>query len=266
MTLPGCERLTVLITVKTYPNSSQRHEEAVCTAGVTADAQWIRLYPINFRRLDKKLQFKKYQWVSVDVHPKGNAGDRRPESRKPELHTLELRDFVPSSDGWRARRELIDRLPHRTLKECQDAYNRDRTSLSVVVPSEIIDLKVTPNDDKKWNTKFQSDYEQIDLFGEKPLKLERLPYKFQYVFRCKDDDKPHTIMIEDWEVGQLFLKMRDQHESEDTAVKMVRRKFLEELCSPEKDTRFFMGTHSRWETWLVIGVFYPPKDPQLELF
>jgi len=43
----------ILITVKTYPTpSSMRQEEVVCTAGLSEDGKWIRIYPVPFRRLE----------------------------------------------------------------------------------------------------------------------------------------------------------------------------------------------------------------------
>ena len=57
----------VLITVKTYPTISKKYDELVCTAGFTEDGNWIRLYPIPFRTLDYVNQYKKYDWVEVDL-------------------------------------------------------------------------------------------------------------------------------------------------------------------------------------------------------
>ena len=66
-------------------------------------------------------------------------------------------------------------------------------------------------------------------------------------------------MCEDWELGALFLKEWDRHSSAEKAADSVRRKFLTEICGSTRDTRFFMGTHFPWNTWLVLGVFWPPR-------
>lgn len=57
----------IFITVKTYPNPSASYVETVCTAGIIENEGWIRLYPIPFRVSDEYKQFKKYQWITVDV-------------------------------------------------------------------------------------------------------------------------------------------------------------------------------------------------------
>jgi hypothetical protein len=41
------EKKTVLVTVKTYPEHSQKHKTVVCTSGITDEGEWIRLYPIK---------------------------------------------------------------------------------------------------------------------------------------------------------------------------------------------------------------------------
>lgn len=75
-------------------------------------------------------------------------------------------------------------------------------------------------------------------------------------------------MCEDWELGVLFLKELDKLGNETQAVKSVKRKYLNEICSPKNDTQFFMGTTFPYHSWVVLGVFYPPKieTQQLSLF
>jgi len=46
------ERKKVYIVVKTYPTISKKYSEIVCTAGILENGDWIRLYPIPFRKLD----------------------------------------------------------------------------------------------------------------------------------------------------------------------------------------------------------------------
>ena len=58
----------------------------------------------------------------------------------------------------------------------------------------------------------------------------------------------------------LFLNEASRLKSDEAAAESVRKKFLGELCREDKDTRFFMGTHFPYNTWLVLGVFWPPKQ------
>jgi hypothetical protein len=73
-------------------------------------------------------------------------------------------------------------------------------------------------------------------------------------------------MCEDWELGTLFLNESARLGSDEAAAESVKKKFLGELCRPDKDTRFFMGTFWPYNTWLVLGVFWPPKIAEKMLF
>lgn len=108
---------------------------------------------------------------------------------------------------------------------------------------------------------------QFNLFSGPPKQLEKLPYKFSYVFRCADTgEKPHSAMIEDWELGVLYRKEVERLGDEQAAVASVRKKFFNQMCHPSRDTRLLMGTVFPYNTWVVIGVFWPPKATQETLF
>lgn len=70
----------VLITVKTYPTLSQKYNELVCTAGIRDDGQWVRIYPLPFRKLEYKKRYQKYQWMAFPLVK--NESDPIPESYK----------------------------------------------------------------------------------------------------------------------------------------------------------------------------------------
>lgn len=76
----------VLITVKTYPLPSGKYDELVCTAGILPDGKLIRIYPIPFRALSFDAQYKKYEWIELDLTR--NTDDFRPESYRP-LHGID---------------------------------------------------------------------------------------------------------------------------------------------------------------------------------
>jgi hypothetical protein len=249
----------------TYPHPSSKYQETVCTAGITESREWVRLYPVNYRYRPSHQKFKKWQQIEIALAPRGHGGDRRAESREPDLSTLRIcGEALSTKDGWRDRRAIIDAMPHHTVKQLEGLYDANRISLGVVRPKRVLDLKATKVE-AEWPAKYQQLWSQLWLFGEqKPL--HKLPYKFQYLFECEDDAKPRQVMNEDWELGMLFLKERDRKGSEQAAVESVRQKFLDEICRQDKDTRFFMGTRHPYNEWLVIGTFWPPKEPQGTLF
>jgi hypothetical protein len=260
---PSFSNTKVLITVMTYPHPSESHQELVCTAGITEAGEWVRLYPIDYRYRPRNQQFRKYQWIEIGLAAQGAGNDNRRESRNPDLESIRLLgEPLSTKDGWRARREIVDRMPHHTRIELEALYDSQKVSLGIVRPTEILDLKVEAVD-RDWKPQWQATLNQFSLFSGPPKHLEKLPYKFSYVFRCTDSgEKPHTAMIEDWELGVLYRKEVERLGDEKAAVANVRKKFLEEICGLLKDTRFFMGTVFPYNSWVVIGVFWPPKETQ----
>tara|TARA_R110002049_G_scaffold309268_1_gene519582 strand:- start:113130 stop:113921 length:792 start_codon:yes stop_codon:yes gene_type:complete len=257
----------VLITVKTYPHPSKGYQELVCTAGVSESGEWIRLYPVDYRYRPKEQQFEKYQWIEVDLEKSDPGKDNRPESFRPDLESIRvLGERMNTDDNWRERREIIDKLPHRTLNEWKAEHDKDKTSLGIVKPSRIIDMEIREVKDPEWKSEWKALFSQMRLFGPAQKPLTKLPYSFHYIFECEDDDKPHTAMCEDWELGTLFLKEVDRLGSEGAAADSVKKKYFDQMCSEKKDTRFFMGTRFPYNVWLVLGVFWPPKIMQRELF
>lgn len=245
----------------TYPHPSQSYRELICTAGVTEDGKWVRLYPIDYRYRPHNQKFRKYQWIEVELAEQGAKNDQRKESRKPFLDSIRLLgEPLDTKNNWEARRNLIDKLPMHTLNEFKMFYNQSQTSLGIVRPTRVLDLTIEKLD-PDWKPEQQKALDQLRLFGPQPKHLAKIPFKFSYVFECEDSSKPHNAMITDWELGVLYLKEIDRLGNEWEAAKSVKRKFLDELCGPDKDTRFFMGTVLPYNTWIVIGVFWPPKAP-----
>ena len=130
-------------------------------------------------------------------------------------------------------------------------------SLSIIKPLSIEDFywrEVSRN----WSEKQLWVLNRLSLF-EKNRPLEKIPYQFRYKFKCEEPNcQGHDMLIEDWEVMQLYRSMRDKYGEEQGLIK-VKEKFLNEICSPERDTYFIVGTVLAHGTWIIIGTFWPPK-------
>lgn len=226
----------------------------------------MRLYPIDFRHRPKGQQFKKYQWIKVNLKTRASSEDKRKESREPDLHSITLLGPpLSTKNQWAERREIIDRLPQKTLEQLKSLYNEDKTSLGIVQPYTIHDLEIK-RVDGEWKQSWKGLYAQLDLFGRTMLPLRKIPFKFSYVFSCADSPtRRHAAMIEDWELGALWLKLFKESGNEELAAEKVKQKYLDEICAPDKDTRFFMGTVYPYNSWVVLGVFWPPRRRQLSL-
>ncbi len=252
------KRTRVLITIKTYPLPSKSYQELVCTAGVLEDGTFIRLYPVPFRYQDYWRWYKKYQWIEVEVEK--NLDDKRKESFRPNLDSIRpLGVALDTKKKWQKRREIVLAQGAKSMEELWELQEADNTSLGIVKPKDIPEFIIEP-DEADWKPEQRQLFQQLRLFGPQQKPLDKIPYKFSYKFKCDDPRcNGHQMMIEDWEIGQLYLAMRDKFGSPEVAVEKVREKFLDQMCAPRKDTHFFVGTIARYGTWIILGVFWPDK-------
>jgi len=266
----AAERLRVLITVKTYPIPSAKYDELVCTAGVLESGDFIRLYPIRFRDLPFSQQYRKYQWIEVEA-AKHTGRDARKESYRPREETLQvLGEPIDTRHDWaeRAKYALAKRAP--SMEALYDLQKQDNTSLGVIRPQEVLDLEVSEDADD-WKPQFKEALRQQRLWDDRSATFEpprKVPWKFHCRFRCDDTrcKGNHRMMIEDWEAGALYWNCVDRGDSPTEAAAKVKQKFLDQMCSPKIDTHFFVGTVLAHGTWVVIGVFWPPKSQVGTLF
>jgi hypothetical protein len=267
----------VLIVVKTYPTISEKYTELACTAGFREDGSWIRLYPIPFRLLEKEQQYKKYQWVEANIVRK--TGDPRPESHRiVGTSEIKLLDEVSTDRDWADRRKLIleNQRIFTNLREIIDLAHENRVSLVVFKPSEFLAL-VAETTEPEWPQNkingILNSMKQGHLFEDQNLEdfkiMPKLPYKFSY--RFKDDAGVESkLMIEDWEIGQLYWNCEKRY-GKDQAVQKVRQKYMDDFVKT-KDLHLFLGTTYQWHVrkapnpFVIIGTFHPPHITQNSLF
>lgn len=264
------ERLRVLITVKTYPIPSVRYDELVCTAGVNESGDFIRLYPIRFRDLPFSHRYRKYQWIEVDAE-KHTGRDTRKESYRPREDTLKIcGEPIPTQpDNWAQRARYALAKTSTSMEELHDLQRLDRTSLGVLRPKEIIDLEIS-RDEEDWKPQFVEALKQQRLWDDRTATREpprKVPWKFHYRFNCDDNRcTGHKMMIEDWEVGALYLNCIDKGATPEEAAAKVKAKFFDQMCATDQDTHLFVGTVLAHATWVVIGVFWPRREELGPLF
>jgi hypothetical protein len=265
----------VLITVKTYPTISTKYDELVCTAGFTEDGKWIRIYPIQFRKLGYENQYKKYDWIEIDLVK--NEEDFRPESFRP--HSLETEpqtvSTINTDNHWEERKKVVLNKVYNNMELLiEEAKNKEIcTSLAVFKPHKVIDF-IWEDVDRFWNKDKIDKMQQLSIFEKSEGSnnpIRKLPFKFSYIFE-DITGKRRTLMIEDWEVGALFWKYPD----EKVACEKVKQKYFDDFAKT-KDLHFFLGTtklhhYVSRNPFVIIGTFHPtiPKaskvEPQLSLF
>lgn len=272
----------VLILVKTYPVISSSYVELVCTAGMREDGTWVRIYPVSFRRMNKKSKYEKYQWVSLEL--KKRDRDFRPESYSPvNLDSIQLGETV---DRWEDRWKVIRKSRIFTnMNELVRLSKKENGALSLAVfkPSKIKRFVVRKTE-SQWPKEKLKKIEQwrkqgtlLDDENDEEIRrtfqvVTKIPYSFSYEFE-DDAGTPHRMNIEDWETGRLFLRYWKPGDPEEPAIEKVRAKYEE--MSRSEHLHFYLGTvfenHQKGypNPFSIIGVFAPKRmsnDIQETLF
>lgn len=268
----------VLIAVKTYPTISSKYDELVCTAGFREDGSWIRVYPVPFRKKSYDQQYKKYDWVEIDLVK--NKSDFRPESYRPYSHDSEIKiiGHIGTQNEWAARKKVALNNVYTNLSKliAEAKEKKTCTSLAVFKPKKIIAFtveQVSREWDKEKLAKLEAERKQGNLFmqPENPFEVvKKLPYKFSYIF-LDEEDKKSTMMIEDWEIGQLYWNTLASYEgNEPKAVAAVKTKYYDDFAMT-KDLYLFLGTtqlhhFTSHNPFMIIGTFHPKYNLQTSLF
>jgi hypothetical protein len=146
-----------------------------------------------------------------------------------------------------------------------EKLTEENASLGVVKP-ELLDVKIEIN-----STEIYDRQQYFDLMGdflvEKREKV-KMPVELRYHFRCKNDSacKGHKIILLDWELNELARNIMRTDTDPISIEEKIKYKFYNSM--QEKDLYFVMGTHFRFKTWMIIGIFYLKKkdEKQKNLF
>lgn len=265
----------ILISVTTYPLPSRSYDELVCTAGFLEDGSWIRIYPVPLSWLNQiknDTGFKKYTWIEIDIK-KAKAADFRPESYSPNNYKIKILDTLDTKDYWKKRKKIcLENVYTNKVKLIQDSQKPKNISLVTFKPSKIIDF-IIEEDEKEWKDEWKELRKQTDLFAEiesDPEKLiPKVPFKFYYVFE-DDEGVSSRLMIEDWEIFELYKNCLKRTGSEKQAAVLVKKKYFD-LFTTKNDIYLFLGTTMEWHRrrspnpFVIIGVFYPLIERQFSL-
>jgi hypothetical protein len=258
------ETKRALIVVRTYPTPAKKGVEVSCTAAITDNGNWLRLFPVPYRFLSQDQRFRKYQWVEVTVT---KASDHRPESYKLKPDSIRIiSEPLSTANEWQARKNIVFPLRAHCLcclmRQCKA---HGHPTLGLFRPKVIESLVIRP-ENPGWTSAQLAVLRQGHLFDRMPDKeLEKVPFSFRYHFRCDETEcSGHKMICTDWEMGQAWRKWKAKY-GEGWEAKF-RQRYEQEMIQ-KNDTHFFVGTvHRHPETWIIVGLFNPPKPSKLGLF
>ena len=250
----------ILVLVKTYPNLSQKYVETVCAAGITDKGEWRRLYPIPFRKLPFEKRFKKFDWIEVDTQKNDKEKLRRSESHKINPDSIKILRNLGTGQNrdWAERNKILLPLAKKSLEELEELKDSKRITLGLVKPKELIDFTLTPLEECRDWEKDLIEGTQQTLFGEYKSPLDKIPWKFSYVFKC-DDPKcnGHSLMCEDWELLESWRSWKNTYKTDELLWQKFKQKYFDWMKN--RNLHFIIGTESRFNKFLIIGLYYPPK-------
>lgn len=285
MSTQSARREEVLMIVKTYPTPSSKYGELVCTAGIRLrDNTWIRIYPYPFRQAKTSEQFEKYDIIEVALEKE--TKDPRPDSFKlydlnsirklrhlgPERHWTERMSFIRTTSA-----DSVASLMQGMLSEDKTKWGKSILPVPVLSASAKLSWDYRGEewkDEDLEKLKSAANPNQLSLFATEEAKnyfqtLKRIPYTFRLTFKDLTE-KEYTFPVLDWEIAQLFLKVRSVTGSDESALDKVRFKIENQIFKTDNEVFIILGNiHHRFkkrDSLAVDGFIYPKRQQQFSLF
>jgi hypothetical protein len=255
------EKKRVLVTVKAYPEKSKKYNTTVCTAGITEDGEWIRLYPIPYSSFLGLEKIQRYDWIEVEYEKAKGEKLGRKESYRVRDGSVRIVDRslsqgkIKGKTPWAERNDIILPKCAPSLEYLEKQYKKDKTSLGLIKPAEVLRFYVREPLQQPPNSK---EY-QCSLDNQVIPIVANIPHIFAYEFISPEfeNGRKHDIMCEDWELFESYRSWWKKYPDVNLLWENLHKKFFDFMM--KQDLYFYMGMYSQMPTWLIIGIYYPPK-------
>lgn len=250
------KRVTVI--TKAYPEPSRKHGDVACTAGITEDGEWIRMYPIDIRHFVGENKISKFDVIEVECEKDTGEKLGRKESHKIRPDSIKIvdRSLTQPNVDWIRRNALLLPKLNTSIESLQELYGQDKTSLGLIRPKQIVDFIKTQELQKYENNSWSY---TLTLDGQKIPHVTQIPHIFKYVFTCPGcKGSEHTMQCEDWELFASYRSWGNNYTDLETLWAKLKEKYFDWMLK-ERDLYFVMGMYSQYPTWFIIGIYYPPK-------
>ncbi|UCF09146.1 MAG: hypothetical protein JSW28_05575 [Thermoplasmata archaeon] len=251
------EKKRVTVITKAYPEPSAKYGDVACTAGITDEREWIRLYPIDMRHFIGKDKISKFDIIEVEVKKDKDKLERK-ESHKVRSDSIRIidRNLTKPKADWEARNKIILGKLDNSVEALRDSYDEDKTSLGLIEPSILLDFIKTEEleiyEKNGWSF-------TLNLDGKVITKVTKIPHIFKYRFTCPGcREGEHIMQCEDWELFESYRSWGPLYGDPETLWKKIRGRFFFWM-KQKRNLYFLMGMYSQYPTWFIIGIYYPPK-------
>lgn len=245
--------LEILVNCKTYPSVSTKYTETVCTGGVDRDGNFIRLYPIPFRFLEKDEQYKRWDVIRVKAYR--DTKDIRPESWHyvPGTPIEVIGRAESETDRWQWMKSV---LFHGT----EDLERQELTNGLVEI--EPVEFYWKP-DDAEWSERQKNVIFQGNLFAEKDdisLMAARVPWQFRLKYREIATGREGDGKVLAWSYYVGFLRQKSSLGDDEQALKAVADTVRNRIFAPGNRVFAIFGTHHRFGSWMISAIYHVPKE------
>ncbi len=252
------ETKRVTIITKAYPEQSKRHGSVACTAGITDEQEWIRLYPIDMRHFVGSSKISKFDVIEVECKKdRDKLGRKESYKVRPDSIAIVDKSLTKPKADWEKRNQII--LPKKvtSMQVLRQQFEEEKTSIGLLKPKEVIDLIKTEDlqifEKESWSF-------TVNLDGVKIPNVYKIPHVLKYKFTCDCcDNSEHTMQCEDWELFEAYRRWGIHYGDPHLLWKKLKERFFTWMTQ-KRDLYFIMGTHSQYPTWFIIGLYYPPKQ------
>ncbi len=251
------EKKRITIVTKAYPEYSKRHGSVACTAGITEDGEWIRLYPIDMRHFIGDEKISKFDIIEVECAPHSDKLSRR-ESHKVRPDSIKIidRSLTKPKADWKKRNAIVLPMRNDSIELLEQDFKNHKTSLGLIKPTQFLEfIKTAPlqiHERESWSC-------TINLDGQMIPQVTEIQHIFKYRFKCQGcTDGEHIMQCEDWELFEAYRSWGNRYQNADILWTKLQERFFEWMIK-ERDLHFIMGTHSQYPTWFIVGLYYPPK-------
>lgn len=261
------EKKKVLVTVKAYPEKSKKHGTTVCTAGITDEGEWIRLYPMPYSSFFGPSKIQRYDWIEIECKKAIDEKLGRKESyrvRDGSVNIIDRSLSLEKTKGkvpWAKRDTVVLPKVAPSLEDLDEQYLEDKTSLGLIKPKELIDFFTReelqqPPEPKEFQRSLDNQIIPI---------IDTIPHIFAYKFRCFGciDGKTHNIMCEDWELFESYRSWWKHYPDVKILWEKLHYKFFDFMKN--QNLHFYMGMYSQMPTWLIIGLYYPSIESSISV-
>ena len=215
------------------------------------------MYPITTSKFIGDSGISKFDWIEVECKKVTNEKLKRKESYKVRKESINIIDtsLKQGKNKWNERNKFILKHLNSSIEDLRDSFYQDKISLGLIKPKEIIEFYKTEElEQYETNLGYQK-----TLSGNKVPIPTKIPHIFKYKFLCAGcKENLHDIQCEDWELLESYRKWGLKYTDPDILWEKIYEKYYKWMI--ERDLYFFMGTYSQYPAWMIIGLYYPPKN------